>query len=562
MTKQIKHNNFNPLIIFNPLKYICIGFITVLKGILNLFEYISLGSYYAFLYILLKPLHYLLGAITDIYYFIFTSNKVKKDKELKIDVNYDEKGEKVVSSNGKDIYTQMKTNQKKLLAIKKNNNQKDKLNQKQKDRLDAERESLLKLINEGQEKRFEKPQTFKYKALSPDGKVVTSTFIGVSKLDIYTFLTGEGYTVFSIETSDWINFIYGESKTIHFKFNTKNLIFFITQLSTYIKAGITLTEAMRILSKQLNKNKGQQRIMQSIVYYLTMGESFSSALAHQGNAFPQLLINMIKAAEATGDLSDTLDDMGEYYTEINSTRKQMISAISYPALIGVFSIIVITVIMLKIVPQFVGIYESAGATLNPLTVFVINFSNFLQKYIFIIILLLLVIGFILVMAYKNVKSFRKSTQTLFMKLPVFGKIIIYNELTIFTKTFASLLKNDVYITDSIDILSKLTNNEIYKEIMLNTITNIARGEKISESFKDQWAVPDIAYYMIVTGENTGQLASMMSKVSAYYQEQHKTIVNSLKTLIEPVMIIFLAVVVGGVLIAVVLPMFGLYSSIA
>ncbi len=147
-----------------------------------------------------------------------------------------------------------------------------------------------------------------------------------------------------------------------------------------------------------------------------------------------------------------------------------------------------------------------------------------------------------------------------MKLPIFGKIIIYNELNIFTKTFATLLKNDVFITDSIAILSNLTNNETFKEIMNDTINNIQKGEKISKSFKNHWAIPEVAYYMIVTGESTGELGTMMEKVSSYYQEEHKTIVNSLKTLIEPVMIVFLAVVVGGVLLAVMMPMFGLYEA--
>lgn len=434
---------------------------------------------------------------------------------------------------------------------------------KQKQKLDADREALLKSINEGQEKRYEKPQTFRYKAMSPDGKVETSTFLGVSQLDIYTFLTGEGYTVYSIETSDWINFLYGtRSNNIYRKMSTKDLIFFITQLGTYIKAGITLTEAMRILSKQLKKNKMQHRLTQSIVYYLTMGESFSSALSHQTGAFPQLVINMIRAAEAAGNLDETLEDLGHYYEEINSTQKQMISAISYPALVGIFSIVIIIFIMIKIVPQFVDIYEQAGATLNPLTIFVINSSKFLSKNIGILVILFLAAIAILVMAYKNLKQFRRQLQIISMRIPVLGKIIIYNELTIFTKTFASLLRNDVYITDSIEILSKITNNEVYKEIMLNTISNITKGEKISESFKDHWAIPDIAYYMIVTGENTGQLADMMAKVSSYYQEQHKTIVNSLKAMIEPLLIMFLAVVVGGVLIAVVIPMFSLYNSIS
>lgn len=550
--------NFDILMLLAPFKYLLIGFITVIIGFAKFCMYITLGSYYTVKYGIIRPIKWIGNTLSDIYYFIFTPKQIKKDKALKINVNYDEKGEKITADSKKDIYTQMKANQKKIAEAKKN----AKINEKQKVKLDAERDVLLKMINEGQEKRFEKPQTFRYKSQDPEGKVVTNTFIGVSKLDIYTFLTGEGYTVFSIETSDMINFIYGQSLNIQMKLSNKDLIFFITQLGTYIKAGITLTEAMRILSKQLNKNGNQQRIMQSIVYYLTMGEAFSDALEHQNGAFPQLMINMIKAAEAAGNLDETLDDLGAYYTDINSTRKQMISAISYPALVGVFSIVVIAVIMIKIVPQFVGIYATAGADLNPLTQFVIEFSAFLQNYILIIILLVAVAVFIMFMAYKNVKAFRTSMQVFAMKLPVFGNIIIYNELTVFTKTFASLLKNDVFITDSIEILSKLTNNEIYKEIMVNTITNIARGEKISESFKEHWAIPDIAYYMIVTGENTGQLATMMQKVSNYYQEQHSTMISSLKALIEPLMIVFLAVVVGGVLIAVILPMFQLYGNIS
>ncbi len=469
-------------------------------------------------------------------------------------------GEHMENEEKKDIYSQMKENQKKAVPKKK---AEKKVNQKQKQKLDADREALLKMINEGQEKRYEKPQTFRYKALTPEGNVENGTFVGVSQLDIYTFLTGEGYTVYSIETSDWINFVYGtRSDNMYRRLSTKDLIFFITQLATYIKAGITLTEAMRILSKQLKKDKKQHSITQSIVYYLTMGESFSSALAHQTGAFPQLVINMVRAAEAAGNLDETLDDLGKYYEEINSTQKQMISAISYPALVGIFSIAIIIFIMIKIIPQFVDIYKSAGATLNPLTLFVINASDFLTKNIGMIAMFTVVVIVALVMAYKNIKPFRKQAQILFMRIPLFGKIIIYNELTIFTKTFASLLRNDVYITDSIEILSKITNNEVYKEIMINTVSNITKGEKISESFKDQWAVPDIAYYMIVTGENTGQLSDMMAKVSNYYQEQHRTIVNSLKNMIEPLLIMFLAVVVGGILIAVVIPMFNLYNQIS
>ena len=169
--------------------------------------------------------------------------------------------------------------------------------------------------------------------------------------------------------------------------------------------------------------------------------------------------------------------------------------------------------------------------------------------------------FILYVAYKKVKAFRTAVQEISMKIPVFKNVIIYNEITIFAKTFASLLRNNVYITDSMGILSKITNNEIYKAIMYKTIDNIVQGEKISDAFKDHWAVPDVAYYMIVTGESTGQLADMMQKVSDYYQVMHKNIINQLKSLIEPIMIVFLALMVGSILLAVIVPMFTLYNNI-
>ena len=136
-----------------------------------------------------------------------------------------------------------------------------------------------------------------------------------------------------------------------------------------------------------------------------------------------------------------------------------------------------------------------------------------------------------------------------------------SKITIFAKTFSSLLRNNVFITESIDILSKITNNEVYKEIMYNTIDNVVKGEKISTAFKDHWAIPDVAYYMIVTGESTGKLAEMMSKVSTYYQEMHRNLVNSLKSFIEPIMISGLAIVVGIILLAVIVPMFGIMNTL-
>lgn len=424
------------------------------------------------------------------------------------------------------------------------------------------RENLINSIDSGEEIRSDRPVTYRYTALGPDGKQVSNIFYAFSKVEVYTFLENEGYKVFKIETSDFIERLYGETSFFgKRKIKIKDIVFWLQQLSTYLKSGIPLTDSMRILSKQMGKNKNIKRSFDSIVYNLTLGESFSVSMEKQGDAFPSLLINMVKSAEATGDLEGTLDEMADYYKATETTRKEMISALTYPCLVIVFSIAVVIFILLYLIPQFVSIYETAGVKLNPITSFIIVASEFLQANLLYILLVVAIFITVIVVLYKNVKAFRYFMQTALMKIPVIGKIIIYKEMMIFTKTFSSLLRNNVFITDSMDILGKITSNEIYREIMINTINYIGRGEKISSAFQGHWAIPEVAYYMMVTGESTGELAEMMGKVSDYYAEQHKMIVDSLKTLIEPILIIFLAVVVGGIMIAVIVPMFSLYQEI-
>ena len=412
--------------------------------------------------------------------------------------------------------------------------------------------------------KYEAPVVFEYTAMDKEGKIKKGKFNGVSKLDVNAFLVNEGLEVFSIETSDYLNFMYGQSNIGGIKMSTKDLIFWLTQLSTYLKAGIPLADAVRILSDQMShgRENNKTQVFKAIVYELSMGTAFSKALEKQGTVFPALLINMLKAAEATGDLEATLDDMAKYYSESNETKQQMKSAMTYPILVTVFAIGISVFILVGIVPKFVEIYESAGVTLSPMTQFLIDLSAFLKEYVVLIIVTIIIVIVTIIVIYKNLKPVRRLMQTAFMHVPIFGNVVIYNEITLFTKTFASLLKNNVYITESIDILSKVTTNEIYKEIMFNTISNIARGEKISESFKDQWAVPDIAYFMIQTGESTGDLANMMQKVSEYYGGLHKAMIDSMKAFIEPMMIAFIAVLVGGILVAVIMPMFDLYNNIS
>lgn len=436
------------------------------------------------------------------------------------------------------------------------------ITQKEVLKLEEERRKLQLELQQPEASTPSKAKIYRYKIKNTDGKIEYGNFTALSKMDVNSFLLNEGVEVYKIENNQLIDFLYGDSSVVGSKWSTKDLIFWLTQLSTYIKAGITLNDAIKILINQYGKQKDKKVTMQAIAYELTMGNTFSQALEKQGSKFPTLLINMLKAAEATGDLESTLDDMANYYTEMETTRKQMISAMTYPTIVIIFAIVVVCFIILYVVPQFEEIYASNGVTVTGLTAIVLAISKFLKTDAWMLLLAVIVAIIIFALAYKKVKAFRREVQVILMHIPVIKDIMIYNEIAIFTKTFASLLKNNVYITQSVEILSKITNNEIYKEIMYNTINNIVVGDKISKAFKNHWAVPDVAYNMIVTGESTGELAEMMDRVSHYYQEQHSSMVNNIKSFIEPLTIIFLAVVVGGIIISILVPMFDMYNQVS
>ena len=422
------------------------------------------------------------------------------------------------------------------------------------------KEVLMMNFEEDDIVKSKKKQTYIYEAKDKEGKYIKGKFDAYSKVDVHSFLLNEGFEVYSIKTSAWINFLYGSSSIAADKYSQKELIFFLTQLSTYLRSGISLIDSIRIFSKQ-EKKSGKQKILQSIVYELVMGEAFSNALEKQGKAFPRLLINMVKTAEMTGELPETLDDMANYYTTLEKTRKQMISAMMYPSIIFIMSVAIMSFIMIYVVPQFVDIYSDIGAGVPGITQFVIDISNFMVEYYPFIFGGIAIIVLVFIYLYKKIKLFRMIIQYIAMHIPVFGKIIIYNEVTTFTKTFGSLLNHNVFITDSMEILSKITNNEIYKAIIYDTMTNLSKGETISVAFKDHWAFPVVAYEMLLTGERTGELGKMMNKVAEFYQEQHSNLVTQMKSFIEPIMIAVLAFLVGGLLLAVVIPMFSLYNQI-
>ena len=416
--------------------------------------------------------------------------------------------------------------------------------------------SKKKVSSDEDVKRKNKLNGYSYVVINTMNKKEKGYFDAESEDDVRAFLEGQDYQVLEIKPKSAMDIdISGPPKL-----NPEELSFALTQLSTYIKSGIPLVDSMRILAKQ-GKKATHKKIYGQVVYELLKGESFSVALARQGKVFPPLLINMVKTAEMTGDLPSILDDMAEYYTSMNQTKKQMKSAMTYPIVVLTIALGVLVFMLVYLVPQFASMFESQDAKLPAITLIVLGVSDFIQTNWMFLIGGVVAIIFIFRYLFKHVQSFKKAVQIFLMHIPVVSKIIIYNEIANFTKTFASLINHGVFITDSMEILQKITDNEVFKDIINKTLENLSRGEPVSAAFRGEWAIPVVAYEMIVTGENTGQLGLMMEKVSAHFQSMHKSIIDQMKSLMEPLMIVFLAGIVGVILLSIVTPMFSIYSQI-
>ena len=419
-----------------------------------------------------------------------------------------------------------------------------------------EKREIIKSIGDNTKIKMNR---YKYVIKDGNGKLITDYFDAPNKVDVESFLISQGLQVVSITEDKWSKQLgLGNVRTK--KFSYKELSFFLTQLSTYIKAGIPLTDAVVILGRQAKK-KPDKNLYRRIVYELNKGLNFSQALERQGDVFPRLLINMLKTSELTGNLTENLDDMAAYYKTSDENRKQIISAMTYPSVVLVVSIAILTFIMIYVVPQFEGIYGQLGTDLPAITKTIINISNFVSNNI--ITLAVCIVGGIvlLVFLYKKIQAFRYAVQYISMRIPVVKNIVIYKELIMFTKTFSSLIKHDVFITDSMEILRQITNNEIYKDIINEAINNLAAGNGLATAFKGKWAFPETAYEMLLTGEKTGRMGQMMETVCSYYENEQKNLVSQLKSLIEPVMIIILAAVVGVIVLSVIVPMFSIYKNV-
>ena len=343
------------------------------------------------------------------------------------------------------------------------------------------------------------------------------------------------------------------------KVPAKNLAIFVRQFSVMIDAGLPLVQCLDILGKQ-EPDKNFSQVILATRSEVEGGASLADAMRKYPGSFDPLFTNMIAAGEAGGILDTILKRLATYIEKNVKLKGQVKSAMIYPVAVVVIAGLVVTVILWKVIPTFASLFAGLGANLPMPTRIVIWLSDALVKYMIFIIPAFIGLGW-LFQRYYATESGRRVVDGALLKAPVLGSILRKIAVARFCRTLSTLLSSGVPILDGLDITARTAGNAIIEDAVLKTRASIERGETVSTPLRETNVFPSMVVQMINVGETTGALDAMLGKIADFYEEEVDTAVAGLLTLLEPIMIAFLGVVVGGIVIAMYLPIFDLISKL-
>jgi len=401
-------------------------------------------------------------------------------------------------------------------------------------------------------------ETYKYIAKDKTGNAVTGILESNSETEVAEILHNKDLIVISIEQAKKGAIRKGMTRSGRVK--SDDLVIFSRQLATMIDAGIPLVHTLRILAEQIEV-KSLQDIVHQVRQDIEAGMSFCDALAKHPKVFSDLFINMVRAGESSGMLDEVLDRLASYLEKSASLARKIRSSLVYPAVVVTMAIIITSVLLLKVVPTFKGIFEMLGGKLPIPTQILIFISDMFRKYFLYTLGLFTLIGF-LFKRYISTEKGRYRFDSYLLKAPVLGPLFRKVAIAKFSHTFATLVKSGVSILNALDIVSKTSGNKVIEEAVQGCSKSVRDGEPISKPLSKSGVFPPMVCRMITVGEQTGQLEKMLTKIADFYDEQVDAATAALTSMIEPLVIAFLGVVIGGIVIALFLPVFKISELIS
>jgi type IV pilus assembly protein PilC len=399
--------------------------------------------------------------------------------------------------------------------------------------------------------------TFKYTAKESTGKTVSGILDYSDRALLIDALRKKGLIIISIEEAS-----KAKRKIIYTRGNVKleDIVIFSRQLATMVDSGIPLVQAFDILCEQIEK-PNFKNILAKIRDDIETGSSLSDALSRHPAIFSALYINMVKAGESSGALDDILDRLATYLEKTSALQRKVKSSLVYPTVVVTMAFLITLVMLLKVIPTFKGIFAMLGGTLPlPTRILIFVSDTIRQMFLYVVIIAGIIVAAL--RWYIRTPKGREAFDTMLLKMPVLGQLFRKVAVAKFTKTLATLVKSGVPILVSLEIVGKTAGNMVIEKAVEVVRTGIKEGENIAGPLAKSGAFPPMVVRMIHVGEQTGELEKMLSKISDFYEDQVDAAVSGLTSLIEPLIIAFLGIVIGGIVIAMFLPVFKLTEIIS
>jgi type IV pilus assembly protein PilC len=387
---------------------------------------------------------------------------------------------------------------------------------------------------------------FKYLVKSSDGKTMEGTMDAVNEGDVVNELRSRGFLIVEVKRAKAVTKPPSRKKVA-----LDDLVMFTRQMATMIDAGLPLLQALRVMTEQMD-NLNFRSVIGVVAEDIEGGASFSEALAKHPKAFDTLYCAMIQVGEASGMFAEILSKVATYLEEAARLRRKVKSAMIYPLVVSGMAVIITLFLLIKIVPVFEEIFQGFGADLPAPTQFVVTLSNFIRSNFLLGVLSVVGILIACRFIYKT-EGGRLFFDRLQFKIPIFGDIFKKAALSRFTKTLGTLVASGVPMVQSMEIVEQVAGNATVEYALREATKKIIAGEGISTPLAEAKIFPPLVTRMIDVGERTGKLDVMLQKIADFYDDQVNNAVSALTSLIEPLLIAFLGIVVGGIVVCMFLP---------
>lgn len=401
-------------------------------------------------------------------------------------------------------------------------------------------------------------ETFSYTAVGADGKEKKGTVIAETREDAARSLKDQGLLPMSIGKQSALD------KDINFSFGKKgvkvrDLSVFCRQFSSIIKAGVNVINALSMMSEQ-TENKKLKAAIKNVQSNVEKGETLSSAMRSEGDIFPSLLVSMVAAGEASGSLETAIERMAIQFEKDAKISGMVKKAMIYPIILIVVMIGVVIAMMMFVIPNFMDMFEGLDAEMPFMTVMVINMSNFILDKWWLLILIVAGIVFAYKSYYKT-DAGRHMIDRIKIKIPVFGALAVKTACARFSRIMSTLLSAGMPMISAIEIAAGTMDNVLFKDALQKVRSGVALGMGFSQQIGVTRLFPAMLVHMVGIGEETGNIEDMLTNVANYYDEEVELATQSVTALMEPMIIIVMAVVVGALVLAIYQPMITLYSTL-